>query len=106
MSFPDLEVDQDIAPEDAVVEDEVHEEMVCIEGEPFLPGLEEEAFAEFQQECFEFVDDGRFEITLGVVRVLIKPEEFENIGIFEHVLRISDDLSFICEGLLPLFYPG
>ncbi len=34
--FSDLEVDQDIAPEDAVVEDEVHIEMVSIEGEPFV----------------------------------------------------------------------
>jgi len=46
--FSDLEVDEDITPEDAVVEDEINIEMVCIEGEPFLAGFEKEAFAEFQ----------------------------------------------------------
>ena len=36
--LPDLEVDQDITPEEAVVEHKVHKVMICIEGEPFLPG--------------------------------------------------------------------
>jgi hypothetical protein len=50
--------------------------MVGIEGEPFLPGFKEKSFAEFQEKNFQFVDDCRFQIALGVVRVLIKPEEF------------------------------
>ena len=35
--------------------DKVHEVIVCIEGEPFLPGLKEEAFPDFEQKCFKFV---------------------------------------------------
>jgi hypothetical protein len=104
--FSDLEVNEDITPEDAVVEDEVHIEMVGIEGEPFLPGFKEKSFAEFREKYFQFIDDGGFEIAFGIVRILIKPEKFKNIGIFEHILRISDDLSFICKGFYPLFVPA
>ena len=80
--------------------------MIGIEGEPLLTGFEEKSFPGFQQEGFQFVDDCRFQITFGVVSVLIKPEEFENIGIFEHILRISNDLSFICKGFYPLLIPA
>jgi hypothetical protein len=34
---------------------------------------------------------------------LIEPEEFENIRIFEHVLRIADDLPFIRKGFHSFF---
>ena len=50
--------------------------MVGIESEPFLPGFEEKSFTQFQEEDFQFIDDGRFDIALGVMRILIEIEEF------------------------------
>ena len=46
--FVQLEVDDDVAAQEAVVEHQIDEVVVLIEGEAFLPGLEEEAFAEFE----------------------------------------------------------
>lgn len=40
--------------------------MFFIEGESFLPGLEKEAFAQFQKKLFNIVDDGGFQVGLGV----------------------------------------
>ena len=58
----EFQVDQDVAAQEAVVEDEVEEVVVVVEGEALLPGLEEEAFAEFEEEVLEMVDDGGFEV--------------------------------------------
>jgi hypothetical protein len=41
--FPDLEINEDIASENTVIEYKVHKEIVGVEREPFLPGFEEEA---------------------------------------------------------------
>lgn len=62
----ELEVDDDVAAEEAVVEDEVDEVVVFIEGEALLAGLEEEAFTEFEEEVLEAIDDGLLEVGLGV----------------------------------------
>lgn len=61
-----LEVDQHVAAQQPVVEDEVDEEVAVVEREPLLPRLEQEALAEFEQEVLEAVDDGRFQFGLGV----------------------------------------
>ena len=53
--FVEFEVDDDVAAEEAVVEDEVHEVVVRIKGEAALAGLEKEAFAEFEKEVFEVI---------------------------------------------------
>ena len=71
-----LEVDEDLAAEQTVVEDEVDAEVVVVEGESFLAGLEEESLAEFEEEGFQLIDDGRFEILFGIVRAFVEAEEF------------------------------
>jgi len=43
-----LEINDDIAAQQPVVEYEVEEVVIAIEGETLLPGLEEKAFAEFE----------------------------------------------------------
>ena len=90
----DFQVDQHVAAKQAVVEDQIDKEVVFVEGEPLLPGLEEKAFPEFQQKVFKLVDDGGFEIGFGIPRFFIKPKEFQHIGFFEKVLRVGDGLSF------------
>ena len=58
--FAQLQVDDEVAAQEPVVEDEVEEVVVAVEGESLLPGLEEEAFAQLQKEFFEVRDDGGF----------------------------------------------
>ena len=58
----EFEVDQNITTQQAVVEHKVHEEVVFVEGEALLPGLEEKAFAKFEKKMFNVVDDGGFKV--------------------------------------------
>jgi len=90
----ELEVDQDVAAQQAVVKDEVHIKMVFIESETFLPRLEKKALAQFQQKMFEPDDDGGFQVVLGVFRFLIQPEKLQHVGLLQNVLRPRDDLAF------------
>ena len=55
-----LEVDEHIAAQQSVVEDEIHIEMIVVESKALLARLEEEAFSQFQKEVLQFVDDSRF----------------------------------------------
>ena len=91
----ELEVDEHIAAQQAVVEDEIDEEVVLVEGEALLAGLEEKALAQFEQEVFELVDDGGFQVGFGIARLFVEAEEFEDVGFFEHVLGLDDDLPFV-----------
>ncbi len=56
----ELEVDDDVAAQEPVVENEIKEVVVAIEGETLLPGLEEKALAEFEEEFFEVADECGF----------------------------------------------
>ena len=60
--FVELEINDDVAAEEAVVEDEVHEVVVFIEGEAALPCLEEETFSKLEEEVLEVIDDGGLQI--------------------------------------------
>jgi hypothetical protein len=93
----EFEIDDDIAAEEAVVEDEIDEVVVFVEGEALLAGLEEKAFAEFEEEVFEAVDDSLFEIVFGVAGLVIEAEEFEDERLFQQVLWADDDLAFAGE---------
>ncbi len=92
--FVALEVDEDVAAEEAVVEDEIDVVVVVVEGEPFLPGLEEKTFSEFEEEVFELVDDGGFQLALGIGGAFIETEEFEHVGVLDQVSGALDDLAF------------
>ena len=102
----ELEVDDDVAAEEAVVEDEVHEVVVLVEGEALLAGLEEEAFAEFEEEVLEAIDDGLLEVGLGVAGLRIEAEELEHERLLQQVLWPHDDLAFFGELADALFVPA
>jgi len=102
----DFEVDQHIAAEQTVVEDQIDEEMLLVEGEALLPGFKQETFTQFQQEVFKFVDDGALQIGFGILRLFIETEEFQNIGFLEQVLGSSDKLPFGCKPLYTLLVPA
>ena len=60
----ELEVDDHVATQETIIEDQVHEEVIFVKGKTFLPRLEQEAFAEFEQEALQVADNGRFEFGL------------------------------------------
>src|SRR3972149_4352929 len=53
-----LQINQDITAQQTIIENEINEEVILIEGEAFLPGLKQKAFAQFQKKMFPFVYDG------------------------------------------------
>lgn len=81
----DFQVEQDVAAEEAVVEDEVHVVVPVADGDAFLPGLEAEAHAEFEQEGLEMVEEGGLEVVLGVGGAFGQAGKFEHVGIAEQV---------------------
>src|SRR6185369_10659615 len=72
----EFEVDDHIAAQQTVVEDEIDEEVVFVEGETLLASLEEKSLAQFQQEVFELVDDGGFQVGFGIAHLFVKAKEF------------------------------
>jgi len=81
LEVPEFEVDGDEASEAAVVEEEVEVEVVGIDGNAELAGLEGEALSEFEEEDFEFAQDGVFEVLFEVA--VPETEEVEDVGIAE-----------------------
>ena len=64
--FSDLQIDQHVAAKQPVIEDQIDKEMLLVEGEAFLPGLEEKALAQLQKEMFQLVDDCYLQIGFGI----------------------------------------
>ena len=93
----ELQVEQDIAAQEAVVENQVHEEVIFVEGEALLARLEEEAFAQFEEETLDLADDGGFEIGLGIAGALLQAEELQDQGFLEQVARLRHGLPFLGE---------
>ena len=98
-----LQVDQDIAAQQPIVEDEVHEEVAVVEREPFLTGLEQEAFAQFEQEVLEAIDDGRFQLGLGIGGFFFQTQKFQDERILDEIRRFLDYLPLA--GKPPYFVP-
>lgn len=71
--------------------------MVLIEGEALLAGLEEEAFAEFEEEVLQAVDDGLLQVVFGVTRFFLQAQELEHERLLQQILRPDDDLAFLGE---------
>jgi hypothetical protein len=93
--FADFQIDQDVAAQQAIVEDKIDEEVLFVEGEALLARFEEEAFAEFEEEMFDPVDDCGFQVGFGVASALVEAEEFEDQWLLEQVDRPGDGLSFL-----------
>jgi hypothetical protein len=88
-----LEVDQDVAFEQAVVEDQIDVKMVIVKREALLACLEQKAFAQFEQETFDAADDGGFKFMLGLAVGLGQVEEFEHIRVFDDIFGLDHDLT-------------
>jgi len=80
-----------------MVENQIDEEVVVIEGEALLPRLEEKAFAHFQEEALDLADDGGFEIGLRIAAAFIQAEELEHERFLEQVARTNNFVAFFRE---------
>jgi hypothetical protein len=87
-----LEINQDVATKETVVENKVYSKVVVVERESLLPSFKEKTFAEFQEERLQLVDDGGFKFVLGIVRTFFEPEEFQNERVLDEVGGFFHDL--------------
>ena len=86
-----LQVDEDEALEDAVVEDEINPVMDVVHRDWILAPDECEALAEFEQKRLEVVHEPLLEVAFGVTFRLRQAEEFERVGVLHDVLRLADN---------------
>lgn len=91
-----LEVEQNMATQMAVVENEVNVVVLVADGDAALAGLEKKAGAKFEEKFLQMIEQRRFEIALGVLGQFGEASEFENIGIADEVF----------DGFLRLLPPG
>ena len=89
-----LQLHEDVALEHAVVEDEVHEEVLFADEEALLPGFEAEAVAHFHEEILKAIEQSVFDVGFTHDIAGAEAEELEDVG-------ITDDL-----GGLEGFGPG
>ena len=68
-----------------VIEEEVEIEIIGIDLDSLLAGEESEAVAEFQEESFDFPQDGVFKVLFEVA--VVEVEEVEDVGIPENHVR-------------------
>ncbi len=81
-----FQINEDEALEDVVVEDQVNEEIPGLGADALLPGDEGEAFAQFQHECLEFVDDGLFEGGFAEFVRIRNAEKLQDVRVFDEIL--------------------
>jgi hypothetical protein len=89
-----------------VIEDQVNKEMFFVEGKALLPRLEEEALAQFEQEMFNFINDGAFQVGFGILSFFVETKKLEHIGFLEQILGTGDKLAFCGELANILFAPA
>ena len=85
--FGSLEVDEDKALQEVVVEHEVDIKMVALQVKMLLACHEGESTPQFQQEFLQFVDESRFQVFLVCYRILLHIKELKHVGISDKILR-------------------
>ena len=82
-----LQIDDDVAFQDAVVENEVGLEVVLINEDSLLTSLEAETATHLQQERLQVVQDVRLQLGFCIDFLRLYPQKFERHGIVENVAR-------------------
>ena len=89
----ELQVNDEVAAQEAVVENEVQEVVLAVEGESFLPGLEEKTLAQLDEKPLQVGDDGRLQIGFRIAGLLLQAQELEDESFFQEVFGAGDDLA-------------
>src|SRR6478736_5503727 len=77
----DLELKQDVALQDAVVEDEVDEAVRVADQDALLPSFEAEAVTKLEQELLQLVEQCVFQVRFGHHLLGLHAQEFEDVWI-------------------------
>ncbi len=85
-----------MAAQAAMIEHEVHVVVFASESDTELAGFKTESNAEFEEEFLQVIQQGFFQLVLGVVRQFREAGEFEDVGIADEVF----------DGLLGLLTAG
>ena len=80
-----LEIDEDEALQDVVVENEIDMVMLAIQRQPLLPFDEREAASEFQQEFLKMRNEQPLQVLLQKRHVLAQPQELQDERIAQHL---------------------
>lgn len=83
--FSRLKLNNDMAPQESIVEDEVGEELCVFKQNAFLAGNERKAFAHFEQKVCKVRYYGRFQVFLVIAAFLTQTEEFKHHGVFYYL---------------------
>src|SRR5208337_182549 len=105
----DLQLYQDVAFQNPVIKDQVDKEMLPSDEDAFLPGLEAETPAKFEEEILQPVDQLPLEICFTKCFVRVQPEKLEDIRIPDDLCRIHEfgfSLDGPCEAFLVLRQSG
>jgi len=81
----DFQIDEDVATESAVVENEINVVVLPPHGDAFLPGLEAKPVAEFEEEGLEVAEECALKVGFEIFRALDQAGEFRDIGIADQV---------------------
>ena len=80
-----LQIDEEKALEDVVVEHEVDVEILVVESDVALARDEGESLAQLEEERLQVVDDGLFDVAFVEFGFVGQAEEFEYVRRFQHV---------------------
>jgi len=91
----DFQVDQHMAAQQAVVDNQIDEKMVAVKGEALLPGFKQKALAQRQQKMLDLADDGALQAGLGIPGLFGQAQKLQHQRLLEQVLGPADDLPLL-----------
>ena len=92
LQFTDFQIEQYKTAQQPVIKDQINPEMFFIKGKSNLPSNKSKTLAQFQQELLQMVNNPALHLALRVFGQFLKPQKFEDIGIFYHICRCFKDL--------------
>jgi len=96
-----LQIDNDVAFQDAVVENKVGLEIVLIDENSLLASLEAETAAHLQQECLQVIQDVRLQLGFRIDFLRLYPQKFERHRVVLRMLTLRSFRKIIEKRDLP-----
>ena len=80
-----MKLDQHMAVELAVIENQIQEVIAAPDADLLLPILEAESISQFEQELLQVIEQGGLQIVFTENLLRLEPEKFKNVGILDDV---------------------
>ena len=100
-----LQVKEDKAAQKPVVEDQIHEEMLFLEGKAHLTSHEGKAIAKFQQKFLKVTNETPLQFRFRIAALRLHAQKLQDIRLLQDILRLRDDVAFagqLHDGILVL----